>query len=377
MVRFCLITESYCITKYKLEVSNSGIVEHNYWILLIEKKDRDILLSVILQIVFSTNIKTVFKWVVHHLFVLNEACQYKIPYLELTKSYYVNNSSAKMSKWFISLVAFLVYMGIAQWIYLCPISQAICPTETEEVAAEVPDPAPVEEIQLEPIMFNWNNPEAVTTARYDEAYRQRILADNKEGKILEITGFYHPNEENTTSFDDLGFARARTIANLFPEIPKERIEELTQRVDNPDSDPGNLMSFSQLKWVDEATEDAPEEAARVVDIADRQVAYFPFSSANPILPQELRDYLKNLAENLKASGGDVRLVGHTDNVGDAAMNKQLGQSRANSIRDELIKNGVEATKITTSSMGETEPTASNDTDRGRARNRRVEIIYQQ
>ncbi|MEM1327194.1 MAG: OmpA family protein [Bacteroidota bacterium] len=280
-----------------------------------------------------------------------------------------------MSKIFISLVAFLIYAGIAEWIYVCPIANFTCPTEKEEVIAEVPEPDPVEEVQLEPIMFNWNDPGAVTTDRYTDAYRQRILASNEDGKLFEITGFYSPNEENTTEYPNLGEARARAIGKLFPEIPEDRFRYFVQRVDDPNADPGNLMLFSKTEWVNAPTEDAPEEMAKVVDIADRQIAYFPFSSANPILPQELRDYLKNLAENLKATDGSVRLVGHTDNVGDEGMNRRLGQSRANSIRDELIKNGVEASKINTSSMGEAEPTATNDTDAGRARNRRVEIIY--
>ena len=69
----------------------------------------------------------------------------------------------------------------------------------------------------------------------------------------------------------------------------------------------------------------------------------------------------------------MRLTGHTDNIGSDASNKVLGQRRADIIKNYLIQKGVDASKIQTSSQGESAPVATNDTENGRAQNRRVEL----
>lgn len=277
-----------------------------------------------------------------------------------------------MGRWFICIVAFLIYAAIAEYVYLCPITGVICPTE--EKAVEVLEEEE-EVVALSPIMFNWNDPSVVMTDGFDEAYRNRILSDNSSDKILEITGFYSPAEVNNTDEENLGRARAKAIADLFPNIPRERIIFLARRVDEPSSDPNHLLDFSELQWVDRPDEDAPVEEAKVVTLSDREIAYFPFSSANPIVPEELETYLQNLANNLKVSNEQVVLTGHTDNIGSPENNQALGLSRANSILQALINYGVPANQIKVQSRGEMEPTATNETEQGRARNRRVEIVY--
>jgi OmpA-OmpF porin, OOP family len=66
----------------------------------------------------------------------------------------------------------------------------------------------------------------------------------------------------------------------------------------------------------------------------------------------------------------LTIVGHTDNVGNDAFNLRLGQRRADAVKTYFKKIGVNI-KIASSSKGEAEPMSSNDTDAGRAQNRRV------
>lgn len=70
----------------------------------------------------------------------------------------------------------------------------------------------------------------------------------------------------------------------------------------------------------------------------------------------------------------VQLEGHTDSTGDAAANKQLSIDRANAIRDLLVQGGVDTTRITTDGYGADKPIASNDTEEGRAKNRRTDLV---
>ncbi len=71
---------------------------------------------------------------------------------------------------------------------------------------------------------------------------------------------------------------------------------------------------------------------------------------------------------------EVQLEGHTDSTGDAAANKQLSIDRANAIRDLLVQGGVDTNRITTAGYGADKPIASNDTDEGRAKNRRTDLV---
>ncbi|SFR37230.1 Thrombospondin type 3 repeat-containing protein [Robiginitalea myxolifaciens] len=65
--------------------------------------------------------------------------------------------------------------------------------------------------------------------------------------------------------------------------------------------------------------------------------------------------------------------GHTDSVGSASLNQKLSEERANSVRDFLINEGIDAARLTAVGYGEDRPIASNNTRAGRTQNRRVEI----
>jgi OOP family OmpA-OmpF porin len=72
---------------------------------------------------------------------------------------------------------------------------------------------------------------------------------------------------------------------------------------------------------------------------------------------------------------NVYIVGHTDNVGDYAMNQKLSKARGESVTNYLVsKYGISATRLTGDGVGSVCPVTTNDTEEGRALNRRVEIV---
>lgn len=84
----------------------------------------------------------------------------------------------------------------------------------------------------------------------------------------------------------------------------------------------------------------------------------------------LNDIAEFLVENPSIA---LRINGHTDNAGDPSLNKELSMERAGSVRDYLVAQGVAFEKLRVSGWGGTRPLASNTTESGRAKNRRVEL----
>jgi outer membrane protein OmpA-like peptidoglycan-associated protein len=84
--------------------------------------------------------------------------------------------------------------------------------------------------------------------------------------------------------------------------------------------------------------------------------------------------LNRLVDLLQANlDKKIEIGGHTDNVGSDEANLTLSNNRAQSVVDYLIKKGVAPDRLTAKGYGETQPIATNDTDAGRAKNRRTEF----
>jgi OOP family OmpA-OmpF porin len=70
----------------------------------------------------------------------------------------------------------------------------------------------------------------------------------------------------------------------------------------------------------------------------------------------------------------INLHGHCDNVGEDILNNKLSLDRANVVKDYLVSKGVNVSQITTTGHGTSQPKVSNDTEKGRSANRRVEFV---
>lgn len=99
-----------------------------------------------------------------------------------------------------------------------------------------------------------------------------------------------------------------------------------------------------------------------------------FDFAKYDLKPQFRPVLDNLATTLNEYGQTrIEITGHTDSVGSDSANMTLSQNRANSVAGYLGSRGVANSRMIVNGAGESRPVASNDTDAGRAENRRVEI----
>ena len=87
-----------------------------------------------------------------------------------------------------------------------------------------------------------------------------------------------------------------------------------------------------------------------------------------------RENLRTLATSLQNTPGtEVLIAGHTDSVGTESYNQRLSEQRARAAADYLVAQGVDRSRIRSTGLGESEPKAANDSEGGRALNRRVEV----
>lgn len=101
---------------------------------------------------------------------------------------------------------------------------------------------------------------------------------------------------------------------------------------------------------------------------------FDFDSAT--LKPEAQQALKNVVTQIKQKypGSSIESRGHTDSVGSDDYNMALSNRRAESVKRYLVSQGLEENRIKTVGFGETVPIQSNDTEEGRAINRRAEVV---
>ena len=77
---------------------------------------------------------------------------------------------------------------------------------------------------------------------------------------------------------------------------------------------------------------------------------------------------------LRCPTANIEVAGHTDGDGEDAFNQALSQKRAQTVVDYLVKAGLPASRFTAVGYGSTQPVAGNDTDEGKAQNRRIEFL---
>jgi OmpA-OmpF porin, OOP family len=103
-----------------------------------------------------------------------------------------------------------------------------------------------------------------------------------------------------------------------------------------------------------------------------------FEQASTQLTPDSQGTVASLSQILKAyPNAHVQLSGHTDNTGAADVNQKLSLDRANAVKEMLVSSGIFPDRIATSGYGQDRPIASNDTEDGRARNRRTELTVTQ
>jgi outer membrane protein OmpA-like peptidoglycan-associated protein len=211
-----------------------------------------------------------------------------------------------------------------------------------------------------PLVFKWQSGEAITNDLW-RSKKNEILSGMSDQNILKIAGPYFGEEGK-----DMGLLRAKNTMALFKGRIDDDKVELGSKLMSPDAN-AKTSNFEgvEFRWL--------IRNKNIQQIDDITSIYFPNNSTQKLSNVNIINYLKNVAKSLEGNTKKVVLSGHSDNVGNAIKNKQLALGRANSIKAELVRFGVDINRITTISYGEEKPIETNDTKDGRQKNRRVEL----
>lgn len=210
------------------------------------------------------------------------------------------------------------------------------------------------------LFFNWNSDLAIENEFWN-VKKARILSGLSDEKILRILGPYFKEEGEL-----MGIARAKVVYNKFSdEINTEKVEFGSKLVEYYEGAKTNPFSGTSYTW--------QVRNKNITEIDNKTLIYFPTNSTKKINNKNISTYLKDVARSLKNNNKKISLSGHTDNVGNPSKNKQLALNRAQSLKNELVNLGISADRIYVASFGEEKPIATNDSNEGRQKNRRVEL----
>ncbi|OXL24072.1 OmpA family protein [Psychrobacter sp. DAB_AL32B] len=163
-------------------------------------------------------------------------------------------------------------------------------------------------------------------------------------------------------------ALSKLVADLQAAAPAMTV--IAEGPLDAQSEIDNSLTASQAAMDNLGENPDPRDVARALSL---QVVNFEVDKAViPDANKALLDRAVKLMEqvpNMK-----LMIIGHTDKTADAAYNMKLSQERAQSMKDYLVAQGADPSKLMTKGMGETDPVADNSTEQGRFRNRRIEFV---
>lgn len=287
---------------------------------------------------------------------------------------------------FIVFLLFILFALAARWYYVCKIKN-MCAEPTEEVIVEDERAKNLvlkdgEEVILEgyeQFRFDKGSVAPVLTENNQE-FLDKIAAHLKANpdKNMTITGYYRPSEKNMSSgmFENLGVARANKIRS---ELLDRGIDENRISLDFAATNSEELeepVSFSLYT----PERDVPDEFEKVAFTFENMTfsdANFEYNS-DEFRPGEqfllYADSVKNYFETYPDK--ELRIIGHTDSIGSQGYNKDLGVRRAESAKEYFEEMGI-TVDISTDSEGKLKPMATNSTEEGRQKNRRVNFVIEE
>jgi OOP family OmpA-OmpF porin len=171
-------------------------------------------------------------------------------------------------------------------------------------------------------------------------------------------------------------------ANLFYSLGLAYVfgEKTQEATPVPQTIAEELPKNEPTPVINEEPKDEPATAINDEEPKEAVVKAIFFDSNSAEISDGADSIIQGIADDFRAEYDiniKVLIKGHTDSTGSDSYNLQLSQKRVESVKTRLTEKGVLEDAITTKSYGKTEPLEPNTTREGRAKNRRVEILFAQ
>ncbi|HKU96040.1 MAG TPA: OmpA family protein [Vineibacter sp.] len=225
---------------------------------------------------------------------------------------------------------------------------------------------------------------AVAAAR-EEAERKLVAAQADANKAIAAAKVEAETAAGTASSGRIAALRAeaeqavaaarsdaeKTAAALRDQLSQCQAAVATKK---PDSESGRCAAGTTAPATGPV---AAADIGRELSASGSIALYgIQFDSGSAKLTAESRSSIDELAKLMK-DDADLKLliVGHTDNTGDFTTNRNLSEQRAQAVVTDLVtRAGADRTRLSSAGIADLAPLSTNDTDAGRARNRRVEVV---
>jgi outer membrane protein OmpA-like peptidoglycan-associated protein len=203
--------------------------------------------------------------------------------------------------------------------------------------------------------------------QYENALKKAGFVTIVAGKALNLPGL-------PVSTDDDTFGAFRLDRNGKPFAYVQLSAHYNGGVENPESH----VVILEIKEMEQTLEANASTWFDELSRSGRVAVYgINFDTGKATLKPESEHVLAEIKTLLTAHAQlKLKIEGHTDNVGNAASNKKLSEDRAAAVKNWLVKNGARDANLVTAGFGDAKPVGDNQTEEGRARNRRVELVKQ-
>ena len=203
------------------------------------------------------------------------------------------------------------------------------------------------------------------------------LSDNAN-RGLTVTGYYDSTESNGSALGNLGLARATAIKNLFTAkgIAGSRITTAAALAEDKCFRNDTLLTGGMLAFGDITVDDSRLAAIKSRLSGNPLRLYFATDSDNLNLNTQQRQDVSDLVYYLEnVNTARLCVDGHTDNAGNRNYNLNLSNERAEFVKNYLRTNGgVPLARMDVRGFGPDKPIATNATNDGKSKNRRVEVL---
>ena len=307
------------------------------------------------------------------------------------------------SKWLPIAIIILILWILFFWMWVCPrcflglagggedeTTTEVIKETAKKVVPAVTALAPASLLIKDGSAFSATAPKNIDFNKSNYSYITPLSADVNTSlektatylkahpdRSLTINGIYAKDEKNGSAFPNLGLARANNVKGILSKlgVPGAQLLTSSSLLASNRSMKDIMYSGVNFKF-GKTTNDVADRLAKIKArlLGKPLTLYFASGKQEVNLTAQQRTdfsdlvfYLDNVAKS------SLEVSGHTDNVGAANVNTRLSRKRAEFVRDYLVGNGLGGKRMNAKGHGPDKPIAKNDTDAGKAKNRRVEV----